>query len=148
MSLVRWDPWREMSSLRQSVERAFDDAFHGEGEGGATPERAWAPRCDIKETDSALVVSADLPGMKLEDIAVELHGDALTLKGERRYVSEETGENVHRVERAYGSFYRTFTFGVPVNPEGVTAGYKDGVLTVNVPKAEEAKPKRVEIAAA
>ena len=148
MSLVRWDPWREMASLRRSVERAFDDAFHGAGDGESAPARAWAPRCDIHETESALVVSADLPGMKLEDIAVELHGDALTIKGERKYVGEEKGENVHRVERTFGSFYRTFTFGVPVNAEGVTASYRDGVLEVNVPKAEAAKPKRVAIAAA
>lgn len=147
MSLVRWDPWREMSALRRSIERAFDDALRGTGDAESVLERAWAPRCDVKETDGELVVTADLPGMKLEDISVELHGETLTIKGERRYETDEKEENVHRVERAFGSFYRTFTFGVPVDPEKVSATYKDGVLEVHVPKAEEAKPKRISISA-
>jgi len=144
MALVRWDPWTEVSDLRRSVERAFDEVLRGNE---SPKERAWAPRCDVKETDSALVIHADLPGLKLEDISVELHGDNLALRGERQYVSEEKEENVHRMECSYGSFHRTFSLGIPVQSEGVTASYKDGVLTVTVPKAEEAKPKRIEIAA-
>lgn len=148
MSLVRWDPWTELSTLRRSVEQAFEEAFRGFGEGETSAVQSWAPRCDVKETDSALVFSADLPGMSLDDISVELHGDTLSIKGERKQEREEKNENVHRVERAYGSFYRAFTLGVPVKADEVKAEYKDGVLTVTVPKAEEAKPKRIAITAA
>jgi HSP20 family protein len=148
MSLVRWDPWSELSTLRRSVEEAFENAFRGFGEGETGAVQTWAPRCDVKETDSELIFSADLPGMSLDDISVELHGDTLTIKGERKQEQEEKTDNMHRVERVYGAFYRAFTLGVPVKADEVKASYKDGVLTVSVPKAEDAKPKRIAITAA
>jgi len=134
--------------LRRSIERAFDDALRGTGDADTVPERAWAPRCDVKEADSELIFSADLPGMSLDDISVELHGDTLTIKGERKQEQEEKTDNMHRVERVIGAFYRAFTLGVPVKADEVKASYKDGVLTVSVPKAEDAKPKRIAITAA
>jgi HSP20 family protein len=105
----------------------------------------WAPLVDISEDDKEFVVKAEVPEMKKEDIKINVHDDVLTLSGERKYEKEEKGKKYHRVERAYGSFLRSFT--LPENADGtkVSAEYKDGVLKVRLPKSENAKPKAIEV---
>lgn len=144
MSMTRWDPFRDLEALRENVNRLFQESM--------TPRRefhtaqAWAPVVDVVEDEEKIIVRAELPGLKREDIDIELTGDTLTIKGERKFENEEKKENYVRVERAYGEFRRVFNIGVPVDAGGVKAAYKDGILEVTIPKAEEVKPKKVEVA--
>jgi len=144
MNLVRFDPFRDLEALHQNVNRLFQDAL-GDQKAESGTSRLWAPLVDVAEDDEKIVVKAELPGMKREDIDVEMNGDTLTIKGERKFESEEKKENYIRVERAYGTFQRSFTIGVPVQTAKVKASYKDGVLEVAVPKAEEVKPKKIDV---
>jgi HSP20 family protein len=105
----------------------------------------WAPVVDIYETDEKMVIKAELPGLKKEDIDIEVRDNTLTLKGERKFEKEIKQENYHRVERAYGSFQRSFTLPSTIKQEAIEATFKDGILEVSLPKAAEVKPKKVEI---
>lgn len=105
----------------------------------------WAPPVDIRETDDAFLVEAELPGLKKEDVDITLEGNMLQLRGERRFEREKEEEGFHRMERAYGSFTRTFSLPSRVDSEGVEASFQDGILTVRVPKTAEARPRRIEI---
>lgn len=144
MSMARWDPFRDLEALRENVNRLFQESM--------TPRRdismaqAWTPAVDVVEDEEKIIVKAELPGLKREDIDIELTGDTLTIKGERKFENEERKENYVRVERSYGEFRRVFTIGVPVKAGEVKANYKDGILEVQIPKAEEIKPKKVEVA--
>ena len=106
---------------------------------------AFAPRTTVAETDDAYVVEADLPGLKPEEIHVEIHGNELWVSGERKQEKEEKGKNYHRIEQEYGCFERVVPLAAPVNEEKITAKYQDGVLKVTVPKSEAVKPKRVPV---
>jgi len=142
MSLVRWDPFDELASLRERVNRLFNETL---GESGVAPLRSWRPACDIKETDSEVIITADLPGLTKDDITVEVNGDVLTLSGERKHEAEDKKEGYHRIERAYGRFQRTFSLGTEVNLDAIKAVFKDGVLTITLPKSEAVKPKQIPI---
>jgi HSP20 family protein len=107
--------------------------------------RTWSPAVDVKETAEAYVLSAELPGLEKKDIHITLEDSVLTLAGERRFEKEADKDNYHRIERAYGSFTRSFTLGGGVDGEKVQAAFKDGVLTVTVPKTEETRPRQIEI---
>jgi HSP20 family protein len=107
----------------------------------------WAPAVDIYETDEKLVIKVELPGLKKEDIDIEVRDNTLTLKGERKFEKEIKRENYHRVERAYGSFQRSFTLPSTVKQEAIEASFKEGILEISLPKAEEAKPKQIKIQA-
>lgn len=107
--------------------------------------RAWMPAVDIRETEEAYEVAAELPGMSKKDINITLEDNVLTLSGERRFEKEAEKENYHRIERAYGTFSRSFTLGSGVDSENVKAAFKDGVLTITVPKREESKPRKIAI---
>ena len=145
MSLVRWDPFRELESLQEGVNRLFQESMVRPRRDVPTA-RVWAPPVDVMEDEDKIFVKAEIPGMKKEEIDIEMTGDTLTIKGERKFELEEKKENFVRVERSYGSFQRSFTIGVPVKAAEVKAGYKDGILEITIPKAEEVKPKKVEIA--
>ncbi|MBK9167601.1 MAG: Hsp20/alpha crystallin family protein [Bryobacterales bacterium] len=108
--------------------------------------RPWSPAVDILETENDLVLRADLPDVKLEDIDIRVENQTLSLKGERRFEKEETVKGYHRIERSYGSFVRTFTLPPTVDPDHVSAEYKNGVLTITLPKKEAAKPRQVKVA--
>jgi len=112
----------------------------GEGRPGA-----WTPPVDIYETENEIVVTAELPGVKQEEISIELEGNALTISGERKQEPARAGENYHRVERVYGRFQRSFTLDIPVDQGKVTATYKQGILAIHLPKAEEAKPRQIKV---
>ncbi len=138
----RWDPFRDLSVLQDRINRLFAEQSRGE----AASARTWAPVVDIMETESDLIVRAELPGLKQDDINIEVTSESLTLRGERKF--DETAKDQYlRVERPYGPFQRSFTIGVPVQPDKVKATYKDGVLEVVIPKAEEVKPKKIQIEA-
>ena len=143
MALVRWQP-RELFGIGRDMDRLFDGVLSN-GHGTASREAVWRPSVDIEETDLGFVLTADLPGIAREDLDITLVEDRLTIKGRRHRESESKEGNVHRVERAYGTFTRTFDLPAAVDTEAVAATYKDGVLQVTVPKAEEAKPKQIEV---
>lgn len=146
MSITRWDPFRELEALQEDVNRLFQESLT-KPKREVPSGRVWAPAVDVAEDDEKIVVKAELPGMKKEDIDIELVGDTLTIRGERKFETEEKKENYVRIERAYGRFQRSFTLGVPVKQSAIKAGYKEGVLEVTIPKAEEVKPKKVKVTA-
>ena len=141
MALVRWQP-RELFGIGRDMDRLFDGLW---SDGAAPREAVWRPSVDIAETDHDFVLTADLPGIAREDLDLTVVDGRLTIKGQRRRESDSKEGNVHRVERAYGTFTRAFDLPAAVDPETVAATYKDGVLTVTVPKAEEARPKQIEV---
>jgi HSP20 family protein len=146
MNLVRWNPLRDIFTLQNQMNRLFEDALHAwpSSSDGTT---AWAPAADIYETESDLVLQADLPGVDPKQIDVRVENNVLTIRGERGFESKIDRENFHRVERSYGAFSRSFTLTTPVDADKIKATYKNGVLQITLPKAEEAKPKKIQIAA-
>lgn len=144
MEIRRWRPFAELEALRREVDRLFREAFREFM--GEEPIRrgAWLPPVDVYETDTEVVVVMELPGIKKEDVTIELTDDVLTIRGKRERVRKE-GETYHIVERAYGEFERRFNLGVPIDRERVEATFKDGVLTIRLPKAERVRPRKVEI---
>jgi len=149
MGILRWDPFADMIALRDQINRMFEESLsRTTGRPAApSPSRMWAPVVDILEDNDQIVIKADLPGLKQEDIHIDLTGDTLTLSGERRFEDEQNKDNYVRVERVYGPFQRSFQLGVPVDADRVTASYRDGILTIRLPKPEAIKPRRVEIKA-
>ena len=140
MTLVRWNPSRELASMEiDRLNRMFEEFYSG--------ARTWAPVVDIFETkDREYIVKAELPEMKREDIAVTFENNVLTLSGERKNTFEDDGGTYHRSERAYGRFTRSFTLPATVDGNRISAAYKDGVLTVRIPMREEVKPRQIEVA--
>ncbi len=138
------DPFRDLSDMQSELNRLFDGFF---GRPSAAPgvERVWAPAVDMYETKDELVLSAELPGLNEKDIHLSITGDRLTLKGERRWSREIDENSVYRGERWFGKFERTLPLPIPVQAGKVKATYRDGVLTVSLPKAEEIKPKEIKI---
>src|SRR6266516_7287673 len=146
MAVVRWDPFRDLNMLQDRMNRLFEDASRNWNTDGPASTTTWSPAVDIFETDGEIVVKAELPGMERKDITLHLENNILSLKGERRFVKETKEENYHRIERSYGGFSRAFTIPVTVEEEKIRADYKDGVLTIVLPKKEQAKPKQIRIA--
>lgn len=144
-SLMRYSPTLPaFSSLRREIDRLFDGMLrNGNGEGVETA--LWAPRTDVSETEDRYVLRMDMPGLTKKDIKIELRDDVLTVSGERKTEHEEKKENFHRVERSYGRFFRSFTLPQAGDTAKVKARMKEGVLTIEVPKREESKPRRIEI---
>jgi HSP20 family protein len=148
MAIVRWEPFRELSTLQSEMNRLFNSVFDsptGPGNGGAA--RRWMPAMDLVETEDDFVLRADLPGMTEDDVKIEFEDGTLTISGERRSEHETKNEGYYRVERAYGSFSRSLTLPQGVDPERVSASFDKGVLEVRVPKPEARKPRRIEIGA-
>jgi HSP20 family protein len=146
MAVIRWEPAREISSLQQEVNRLFGTFFDAPaGPGNGIGARRWIPAMDLVEEGEEYVLRADLPGVREEDVKVELDDDVLTISGERRSEHEERRDGYHRIERASGSFSRSLTVPDGVDPERVQARFDNGVLEVRVPKPEQRKPRRVAI---
>src|SRR6266581_5316173 len=145
MSIVRYDPFRDLRTLQEEVNRLFTGnvarAFDDEG----IARGSWSPNVDIYENKEQIVLEAELPGMKREDFDLSVENNVITLRGERQFEKKEEADNYHRVERAYGSFLRSFTLPNSVSGEGATAEYRNGVLRVTLPKREETKARRIEI---
>lgn len=146
-ALTRWNPTSNLLSPRfnRLFEEIFSDApsrFFGD----TLMERGtWMPAVDIRETETAIELDAELPGLSKKDIELSVENNVLTLSGERRFENEENRDNYHRVERGYGKFTRSFTLSGTVDREKVQAKFKDGVLTIHLPKIETAKARRIEI---
>ncbi len=140
--LMRWDPFRDIVSLREEMDRLFDSML------GRYPRRAepvWTPPVDVEETDDAYVVRVEIPGMRRKDIKVQLAGNELCISGERRHEAEEKGRTFHRVERAYGLFQRSLTLPADVKQGEVKAKYRDGILELVLPKSEAARTREIAI---
>src|SRR5246500_2393875 len=141
-TLDRWEPFRGNSPEAQ-MNRLISDFF-----GRATQEHnltTWAPAVDIFESEHELVVKADLPDVKPEELDIRVENNILTIRGERKFEKKVDEKNYLRVERSYGSFSRSFSLANTVNSEAIKADYKDGVLTLTIPKREEAKPKQIKV---
>ena len=147
MALVRWSPTRELMNIEDEmnrlVERFFGPSLLEEME--MTTPTVWSPRVDIKETKDEFIVSAEVPGMDKKNLHVSYKDGLLTIEGERKQEKEEKDVNYYRVERHYGKFCRTFQIPGEVNEKKINAEYKDGILTVHLPKTEKAKAKEIEI---
>ena len=141
MAIVRWEPTRELASMEvDRLNRMFSDFYE------EAFSRAWVPPVDIYETDGhEVVLKAELPDMKREDISVTFENGVLTLKGERKFEPEVKKENFQRIERRHGAFSRSFTLPNTVDAGRISASYKDGVLTIRLPQREEAKPKQIAV---
>jgi HSP20 family protein len=142
-TLARWEPFHGASSLQDQLNRLFNDVFERKSEESSLT--AWAPSVDIYETEHELVVKADLPEVDPKDLDIRVENNILTIRGERKFEKKVNEENYLRVERAYGSFARSFTLANTVNSEAIKADYQNGVLTLSIPKREEAKPKQIKV---
>jgi HSP20 family protein len=146
MAIVRWTPFRELSTMQERMNKLFEDVMRSPNrsdEGFAVA--AWAPAVDIYETDKEIVMKAELPEMQEKDIEIKVEDNILIVAGERRMEKEVKEENYHRIERSYGSFHRSFTLPQTVDRENIKASYKDGVLKVVLPKRVVLKPKQIKI---
>jgi len=141
-TLRQWVPWQDLENLQHQLSDILGDVNLP---GKASREGQWAPRVDISETDDVLLVQAELPGIAKEDVSLEIKDGVLTLSGERRYEKNVKDEHVHRVERMYGQFSRSFSLPRNVDADKVDAQMEDGVLQVRLPKLESARPKAISI---
>jgi HSP20 family protein len=143
VAITKFDPFRNLLNFQEQFNRVFDDTFRFRGESALT---AWAPAVDIYETENELVLKADLPDINEKDLDIRLENNTLTIQGERKFEKQVSEDNYLRVERAYGSFTRSFALPSSVNPDQIHAEYQNGVLTVRMPKREESKPKQIKLA--
>ncbi len=156
MTLIRWKPLRdvtawhpvsdvtsEFTSMQREIDRLFDRFRGGMIDEGQTS--TWLPAVDIVEKENDFLVSVELPGVDRNDVKITLQDDVLTVRGEKKQEKEEKGENVHRVERCYGVFQRSFTLPSSLKSDKIEASYDKGVLTIQLPKVEEVKPKQIEV---
>lgn len=145
MSITRYDPFRDLRTLQDEVNRLFSSNFTRSYGDEGIARGAWMPGVDIYENKDQIVLEAELPGMNREDFELTVENNVLTLRGERRFEKRDESDNYHRVERAYGTFTRSFTLPQTVSSDNATAEYKDGVLRVALQKREEGKARRIEI---
>jgi HSP20 family protein len=143
-TITRWNQSRGYTALQDQVNRLFEDTFTRDRSGQADLA-TWAPAVDIYETENELVVKADLPDLQEKDIDVRVENNTLTIRGERKFEKEVNEDNYLRIERAYGSFMRSFSLPNTVKTEGIHAEYRNGALTVRMSKREESKPKQIKI---
>jgi HSP20 family protein len=142
-TLTQFQPFRGTSAFQDQINRLFHEAFdRSSDEANLT---AWAPAVDIFETEQELVVKADLPDIRPEELDIRVENNILTLRGERKFEKQVNENNYLRVERSYGAFSRSFSLANTVNTEAIKADYKNGVLTLCIPKREEAKPKQIKV---
>jgi HSP20 family protein len=142
MAITRWDPFRELSTIQDRMNRLFQDSYGQDQELGTS---AFAPPVDVYEDEHNIVLKVEVPGIDEKDIDIRLENNTLVVRGERKFENEEKEENFHRVERRYGSFVRTFTLPNTVNAENVKADYDKGVLRITLEKKAEAKPKQIKV---
>jgi len=146
MAIVKWDPFRDVVALQDRINRIFNDSF---GRSRDLDDEVslydWRPPVDIYETNEGIVLKVELPGVNKDDVSVEVKENVLTLKGERLLDPEIKDEHYYRKERSFGKFNRSFSLQEPIKPDLIKAGFKDGVLTVEVPRPEEERPKQITV---
>ncbi len=153
MALIRWNPTHdlvtmpsEMLGIQREINRMFDSFFRGGmSDSDDLMQSAWSPAVDIAERENDYLVKVELPGVNKDDVKITLQDNILSIRGEKKHEKETNEQNYHRVERAYGAFQRSFTLPTTVRADRIEAAYKDGILSVTLPKAEEAKPKQIEV---
>jgi HSP20 family protein len=144
MNLTRFDPYREIASLQDRLNRTFGSAF-GRGDREDESLAAWAPPVDIAEEKDRILITAELPGFRQDQISVQMENGMLTLSGERRFEKESGDKAYHRIERSYGQFVRSFSLPNNVDREKIQAKFTDGLLQIELPKREDAKPRQIQI---
>ncbi|MCK4593636.1 Hsp20/alpha crystallin family protein [bacterium] len=142
MAIVRWTPNPHWMTLQEEMNRLVEDFF---GPSKKSEDIVWAPRVDISETKDDIVVRAELPGVSPDCISVDINNNTLTIKGEKNQEERAEDENFYRVERIYGKFMRSFSLPQKVKADAVKARYRDGILIITIPKAEEAKPREIKV---
>ena len=145
MAIIRWDPFRDLITLREKMNRLFEDTFATRGEEKDLMASTWTPSVDIYETENEVVLTAEIPGIEDQDIEIKLEDSTLSIKGERKLEKETKEENYHRIERAYGTFYRSFTIPHNVDQDKIQAEHENGVLKITMPRKPELKPQKVKI---
>jgi len=145
MAITRWDPFRDVLALQNRMNSLFQEYNRGQNENDALSTAAFVPPVDIYEDEHKIVLKLEVPGMQESDLDIQLENNVLTVRGERKFEKEEKEENFHRIERRYGSFFRSFTIPNTVNPESVKASYEAGVLRLDLEKRAEAKPKQIKV---
>lgn len=146
MAISRWDPFRDLMSIQNELNQLFGRTYGGDA-GERVRSSAWAPPLDVHETADRFVIAVELPGLGPDDVEISVEDNVLTLNGDRRFYDERTEEDFHRIERRFGSFSRSLTLPSTANAEGIEASFDAGVLTISVPKLEEAKPRKIEVKA-
>ena len=142
--LTRWDPFRDLYSLQNRLNRLFEEQYSGGREESLTTG-AFVPPVDIYEDEHSIQLKLEVPGIEQKDLDVKVENNTLTVSGERKFEQEQKEENFHRIERRYGSFTRSFTLPSTVNTEDINASYENGVLKVRLAKRAEAKPKQIKV---
>jgi len=145
MAVVRWEPFREIAALQGEMSRFMNQLWGTPGAGGGTGVAAWLPALDAWETEDALVIALDLPGISESDVSIEIDDGVLTVSGKREKKVEQTDDGFYRFERRYGAFSRSVTLPQGIDESKIEAEFADGVLEITVPKPEERKPKRITI---
>jgi HSP20 family protein len=145
MAVIRWEPVRELHSLQQEMNRLFGSFLDTPNGGSSTPVRQWIPAMDLVEREDQFVLRADLPGVREDDVTIEVEDTVLTISGERHSAHEERREGYHRIERASGAFRRSLTLPEGVDAASIGARFDNGVLELTIPKPKQRKPQRVEI---
>ena len=145
MAVVKWDPFRDLLSIQDRMNKQFEQTMSRSRTEEGIAASTWTPAVDIYETTEAIVMQADLPGLRREDIDIQIQDNTLTLRGERRFAEDAQEENYLRIERAYGAFQRSVTLPATGSLERIRAVFRDGILELTLPKAEEAKPKKIAV---
>ena len=145
MAIIRWDPFRDLVTLRDKMNRLFEDAYSSGSSERDMISSTWSPSVDIYESEKEIILTAEVPGLSEKDIEIQIEDNSLTIKGERKFEKETQEENYHRIERAYGQFCRTFSLPTHIDQEKIKAEHENGVLKIMMPKKEESKPKSVKI---
>ena len=144
-NLVRWDPFREMTLLRSNMNRLFDDAFGNFPQERAGNDGAYGMALDVSEDESGYTVQASLPGVSADNIDITINDNVLTIRGEVRNESETKEQNYHLRERRYGTFSRSISLPASTDADNIDASHENGVLTLHIPKAEQAKPRKIAV---
>ncbi len=145
MSLIKYDPFRELRGLQDDMNRLFMTSLPQNFSQEEMATGGWSPSVDIYESENEIVLEAELPGMKREDFELSIENNVITLKGERNFEKKDEGDNFHRVERSYGTFTRSFSLPRTVSAEETSADFKNGILRVSLPKKEETKARKIEV---
>jgi HSP20 family protein len=145
MAIVRWRPFRDVVSIQDEMNQLFENLFGHTSVRAGWTNGVWNPSVDVSEDEDSVILRAEIPGMTKEDVKISIQDGVLTLRGEKKQEKEENDRNYHRIERNYGAFCRSFQLPTSVKSEKVKATYKDGVLSITLPKAEEVKPKEIPI---
>ncbi len=146
MAIIRWDPFRDLMTLRERMNRLFEDVFtSARGEEKDLISSSWTPAVDIYEDENQLVLTAEVPGIEEKDIEIKLEDNTLSIRGERKMEKETNEENYYRIEMAYGSFYRSFSLPNYIDQDKIQAEHENGILKITMPKRPELKPRKVKI---